>query len=118
LDQPERVSDTRTTSTPFGHETRLVNVSGAGNAPTGALGIVMNVTVTNTTAPSYLSIWPAGFPQPGVSSLNWGPGQTVPNFVGVFIASGGASPGSIAIYNDAGVTDVIIDVTGYFYRIT
>ena len=117
LEQPVRILDTRPTASPFGHETRQVNVAGAGGAPLGALGVVLNATATNTTAPSYLSIWPPPFPQPVVSSLNWGPGETVPNFVGVFIASGGASPGTLSIYNDAGKADLILDVTGYFYRV-
>jgi hypothetical protein len=118
LDQPVRIVDTRPTASSFGHETRLVGVAGAGGAPLGALGVMLNATVTNTTAPSYLSIWPPQLPQPVVSSLNWGPDETVPNFVGVFIASGGASPGTLSIYNDAGQADLLLDITGYFYRVT
>ena len=41
----------------------------------------------------------------------------MPNFVGAFIASGGASAGLLAIYNDAGTADVLLDITGYFYPV-
>ena len=118
LDQPVRVFDTRTTNAPLAaHETRLVNVGGAGGAPPGALGAVFNATATNTTAASYLSVWPPSAPQPNVSSLNWGVNETVPNFVGVFIAAGGVTANQLAFYNDAGEADLLLDVSGYFYPV-
>jgi hypothetical protein len=118
LDQPSRVYNTRVTPGPFGaNETRFVPVAGAGGAPAGAIGVVLNATVTGTTAGSYLSVWPAGLTQPTVSSLNWGPGDTVPNFVGVAVLPSGGTGGQLAIYNDAGAADVLVDVTGYFYPV-
>ncbi len=42
----------------------------------------------------------------------------MPNLVGVFIASSGASPGQINVFNNAGKTDVLLDVSGYFYRVS
>ena len=42
---------------------------------------MMNVTVTAPTASSFLTIWPSGAPLPNASSLNFVPGQTVPNLV-------------------------------------
>jgi Tol biopolymer transport system component len=71
---------------------------------------VLNVTATNTTGASYLSIWPTGSAQPVVSSLNWLPGATVPNLVVVELGTGG----NVSIYNNAGRADVIIDVAGWF----
>jgi len=113
-----RAYNTRVTSGPFGpHETRFINIGGAGGAPPGALGAVFNATATATTADSYLSVWPPILPQPNVSSLNWAAGETVPNFVGVFIASGGGAAGQVAIYNDAGTTDILLDIAGYFYPV-
>ena len=79
---------------------------------------MLNATVTSTTAPSFLTIWPAPLSQPVVSSVNWAPGDTVPNFVGVFIAPGGSLPGQISLYNDAGFADILLDVTGYFYPVS
>lgn len=118
LDQPQRVFDSRAFVSPFGREARTINVAGAGGAPLGALGVIMNVTATNTTAPGYLAVWPPQFDQPNVSSVNWSAGESVPNLVGVFIASSGASPGQINVFNNAGKTDVLLDVSGYFYRVS
>ena len=118
LDQPSRVYNTRITPGPFGPtETRFVPVAGAGGAPGGAIGVVLNATATAATAGSYLSVWPAGLTQPTVSSINWGPGETVPNFVGVAVLPVGGTAGQLAIYNDAGFVDVLVDVTGYFYPV-
>ena len=118
LDRPVRVYNTRFDGGPFGpRETRIVDMVGADGAPAGPLGVVFNATATATTAGSFLSIWPPHLPQPEVSSLNWGPDETVPNFVGMWIASTGGTPGQLSIYNDAGFADVLIDVTGYFYPV-
>ena len=78
--------------------------------PSDADAVVLNVTVTDTTAPSYLTVWPAGQPQPTASNLNWPAGDTRPNLV---VAKLGTS-GAISIYNRFGTTDVVADVVGYF----
>ena len=57
--------------------------------PAGATAAVLNVTVTNTTAASYLTAWPTGATQPLVSNLNWVAGETVPNRVIVPVGTGG-----------------------------
>ena len=72
--------------------------------------VVLNVTVTNTTAASYLTVWPSDATQPTASDLNWTPGLTVPNLVVVKVGS----DGKIKLYNPAGSTDVIIDVVGWY----
>jgi hypothetical protein len=76
--------------------------------PPGA--VVMNVTVTNPTAPSYLTVWPDGAARPVASDLNYVAGLTVPNLVVVKL---GAS-GSIDLYNAFGTSDVIADVVGWY----
>jgi hypothetical protein len=116
LDQPVRIYSTRTVGGPLGAgETRIFKATGAGGAPEGALGVVFNATATATTASSYLTIYSPLLPKPPASSLNWAPNETVPNFVGTFVAAGGANAAQLAIYNDAGSADVLIDVSGYFY---
>jgi hypothetical protein len=72
--------------------------------------VMMNVTVTGPTAGSYLTIWPSGSALPNASSLNFVPGQTVPNLV---VAPVGAD-GAVNIYNFAGETEVIVDIVGLF----
>lgn len=86
-------------------------VTGRGGVPSSGVGAVaLNVTVTNPTAPSYLTVWPTGAPRPNASNLNYSPGQTVPNMVIAKVGTGGR----ISLYNYAGTTDVIVDVLGWF----
>ena len=83
----------------------------SGGVPSsGVTAVVVNVTVTDTTAPSYLTVFPTGSAQPVASNLNWVAGQTVPNRVEVPVGPGG----TIEVYNAAGQTDVVVDVTGYY----
>ena len=59
-----------------------------------ATGAVLNVTVVNPTAGSYLTVWPADKPKPLASSLNWTAGQSAtPNQVTTALdPSGHAQP--------------------------
>jgi streptogramin lyase len=82
----------------------------AGGVPATATAIVANVTVTNATAGSFLSVWPSGSPPPGVSTVNFAPDQTIPNLAIVKIGD----DGSIMIANAVGAVHVIVDVVGYF----
>jgi len=112
---PVRILDSRNGtggySSPWGPlGTRSVAVTGAAGVPARAQAVLLNVTVTDTTAPSYLTVWPAGQPQPTASNLNWPAGDTRPNLV---VAKLGTS-GAISIYNRFGTTDVVADVVGYF----
>jgi hypothetical protein len=87
--------------------------------PTGATGVVMNVTVVSPTGAGFLSIRPAdaaGAPQ--TSSLNFAAGDIIPNSVTVKLPTAGADAGKIEITYDAfGIAgpraDVLIDVVGY-----
>jgi hypothetical protein len=87
-----------------------VAVTGAGGVPANATAAVINVTVTNTTAASYLTIFPKGATQPLASTLNWTAGNTVPNLVEIALGTGG----KLTVYNAFGNADVIFDVNGYF----
>lgn len=117
---PARILDTRDgtggVSTPLGANASIpVTVAGHGgvpamNAATPPSAVVLNVTVTNPTAGSYLTVWPDGAAKPLASDLNYGPGLTVPNLVVVKLGSNGM----IDLYNAFGTTDVIIDVVGWY----
>jgi hypothetical protein len=66
-------------------------------------------TVTGGTAASHLTVWPTGTAMPDVSSLNWTPGETVPNHV---VAPTG-DDGAVTYANHAGAVDLIVDLTGW-----
>jgi hypothetical protein len=115
---PARITDTRPGSglpnagnTLGPNGSIKVQVSGAGGVPaTGVTAAVMNTTVTNTTAQSFLTVWPTAVPQPPISDLNWVAGQTVPNLVVVKLGSDGA----VQVFNASGKTDVVVDVMGFY----
>ena len=110
---PLRLLDTRTAGgTPLaGGGTVDVPVTGAGGVPAaGVSGVVLNVTVTNTSAAGFLTVYPAGAPRPTASNLNWAAGWTVPNRVFVPVGMGG----KVTFFNSFGSTDLVVDVNGYF----
>src|SRR5207249_6101048 len=112
---PTRIKDTRSGPGPIGKlgpgSTSILTVAGSGGVPlTGAKAVIINVTVTNPTAASFLTLYPTGGSLPVASDLNFVAGQTVPNLVVVKLSAGG----QINIYNGFGSTDVIVDVEGWF----
>ena len=109
---PVRLMDTRISGGPLGAgRSRNLTVAGATpGAPASATGVVVNVTATNTTAASFLTVYPAGNARPLTSNLNWTAGKTVPNLVEVPAGAGGA----VTLYNQFGSTDVVVDLEGYF----
>ncbi len=108
---PARILDTRSTGGALGPGApRDIPVTGQGGVPAGGVAaVVLNVTVTNTTARSYLTVYPTGSAQPLTSNLNWVPGQKVPNLVEVGVGAGG----QITAVNAFGSTDLVVDVAGW-----
>ncbi len=70
----------------------------------------MNVTVTEPSAASFLTAWPAGQALPLAANLNYVAGQTVPNLVVAKVGAGG----KVSLYNAAGSTHVVADVVGWY----
>ncbi len=91
-------------------QTRDVSVAGLAGIPAGADSVVLNVTVTGTTAAGYLTVWPAGEARPLASSLNWAPNQTVANAVTVRVGAGG----KVSVLNPGGSANVIVDAVGWY----
>ena len=119
---PQRIVDTRSgsgqgyagqTLGPGGVLT--VQVAGVGGVPsmTSAsppTAVVLNVTVTDPTQNSYLTVWPSNVSQPGTSDINYVTGQVQPNLVIV-----GLSPtGEVSFYNQLGNVDIVVDVEGWY----
>jgi hypothetical protein len=97
-------------------QTQVVTVAGT-TAADGVLAtasaVVLNVTASQSTAPSFLTVFPAGVTRPTVSNLNFGaqaPLQAIANRVTV----GVGISGQIDIYNLAGTVNVDVDVVGYY----
>jgi hypothetical protein len=112
---PARILDTRASQIIGPNATRVLLVAGQGgvpamNAPVPPTAVVLNVTVTNPTAGSYLTVWPDGASRPLASDLNYVVGQTVPNLVVVKLGANG----SIDLFNGVGTVDAIVDVVGWY----
>lgn len=73
--------------------------------------VVLNVTVTNPTAPGFLTVYPSNVDRPTSSNLNFVRGQTIANLVIVPVGP----DGSATIFNgSAGTSDVAVDLLGWF----
>ena len=87
--------------------TLVLQIAGDNGVPADAVGVTLNVTVTNPLAPGFLTVYPCG-DRPFASNLNYVADQTVPNFV----VSGLDDVGAVCIDTIA-TTDVIVDIAGY-----
>jgi alpha-tubulin suppressor-like RCC1 family protein len=88
-----------------------VQVTGRGGVPAdGVAAVALNVTATEPTATSYVTAWPAGAARPNASNLNVTAGATVANLVVTGVGDGGR----VSLYNEAGTTQLIVDVVGWF----
>jgi hypothetical protein len=70
---------------------QVTGLGGATSVPATASAVVLNVTATNATAGSFLSVWPTGSPQPVSSNLNFAAGETIANLVTVKVGAGEAA---------------------------
>ena len=112
---PCRVADTRE-GNPFGgpsfpgntHRDFPIPLSACG-IPSTAEAYSLNVSVLPAGKLGYLTVWPAGQPQPLVATLNSLDGRTKSNAV---IVAAGAHGAVSAYVSDT--TDVLIDINGYF----
>jgi len=115
---PVRILDTRPApfntggiAGPVGpDQTITLQVGGVTPVPARATAVVMNVTATDTTNASFLTVFPSDQPRPTASNLNWVAGDTVPNLVTVSLSS----DGKVSFYNHVGSTNVVADVAGYY----
>lgn len=110
---PYRALDTRVDpGTPVGPaSTTDLTVLGQGGVPTmGVTSVALNVTVTEPTAWSFLTVFPTGTVLPTASNLNFTAGQTVAVQV---LAQVGAD-GKVSIANAAGYAHIVVDIAGWY----
>ena len=113
---PARVLDTRSgvgaPAAMLGTQKSLdLQVTGRGGVPSvGVSAVVLNVTVTGSTAGSFLTVYPTGADRPTASSINFAKGWTGANSVTIGVGDGG----KVRIYNQYGATHVIADVVGFY----
>lgn len=78
--------------------------------PAAATAVTFNLTGTEPSALTYLTVYPTGTGLPNASNLNLAAGQSAANLVTVAL---GTNKG-VNIYNAQGSTHVLMDLAGYF----
>lgn len=110
---PARLLDTRQRGGAVrANDDRLLDVTGVGGVPaSGVSAVVLNVTVTQSSARGDLQVYPVGQrPTNRTSNLNFLRGQTVP----VQVQTGVGEGGQVAFSVNTGTVQVIVDVFGYY----
>ena len=102
-------------STPLGadeqYDVAAHGINGNCDIPADAVALSLNVTALNATAPTFVTVFPTDATQPVTSNLNLVPGQApTPNAV----TTGLDAAGMFSLYDVFGMTDVIVDVNGYY----
>lgn len=113
---PQRIFDTRANS---GYQGSGQTLSSGGsdsmsipNLPTNVNAVVLNITVTDTAASSYLTVTPLGLTNSvATSNINWSQGETIATLSTVAINGGS---GKLLLTNANGSADVIVDLEGYY----
>ena len=119
---PCRLVDTRPAPTTIGprsvplgtNDTYVVDAlppAGGCPIPSTASVLQLNVTASDPTANTFLTIWPSNVPRPNASSLNPRAGQgAVPNAVTTAMSP----DGRFSVFNESGSVNVIVDIVGYY----
>jgi uncharacterized repeat protein (TIGR01451 family) len=84
-----------------------VPIAGRGDVPADAVAALVNVTAVGPAGHGYLTVFPC-VDRPHASTLNYLPGQAVPN--GAFAEL--SEDGTLCVFTKA-ASDIIVDVTGY-----
>ncbi len=109
---PVRILDTRSSHAPLRPgQIRDVAVLGRGGVPrSGVSAVVLNLTVVGSTSSGYVTAFGKGQRRPTASNINFPPRFTGANMVTVAPGTGGI----VDLYNMAGNTNVVVDVSGYY----
>ena len=120
---PTRILDTRTGigaaagKVAAGH-TLALQVTGHGDVPlTGAIAATLNVTAVGPADGGYLTVWPCDRPQPTASSLNFAPGDVVPNLVTTRLSAAGTvcvfTTSAVHLLGDVGMWFGDAEIAGF-----
>jgi Tol biopolymer transport system component len=115
---PKRILDTREgigaprakvqANSPLVLQVRGVQTD-SGPVPDTATAVILNVTVTNTTALTDIRVYPSDT-TPTASNLNANRGQTVPNLVTATLSANG----TVSLRSAGGTVDLIADLAGWY----
>ncbi len=119
---PCRFVDTRNATGPYGGPSltsgaaRNFVLTGVCGVPATAKALTVNVTVVNPNGGGSVELYPGDAPAPPTSSISFAAGQTIANNAVISLSRNG--DGSItvraSISGSPGLTDFLIDASGYF----
>ena len=94
--------------------TKTVTLGAAQGVAAGATAVVLNVTVSGSTAAGKITVYPAGVVKPSAEHLNFTSAAVVSNQVTVTLGTG-ANSGKIVLHNSATSTaHLTVYVVGYY----
>lgn len=115
---PCRTFDSRLGLVPMtsGNARAVAVTAGGCGIPAGARAVAANVTVINPSGAGYAAVYPGNYPQPAVSTVNFGTGETRSNNGVLALSTDGAGvlTALLAVTGSNGNAHMTIDVTGYF----
>ena len=92
-------------------QTYLLPVTNRGSVPaTGVGAVALNLAVIDPTVGNFVSVFPGNSSFDGTANISFSAGQTISNMVIAKVAP----DGTIGIYNNAGNTQITVDVVGWF----
>jgi len=91
--------------------TTEVKIAGRAGVRTGASSAVVSLTASGAGSPGFVTIYPCGTTRPNVAQLTYGAGQSVATTAMLKLST----TGTICLFNSS-LTDLVIDVSGYFPR--
>ena len=109
---PARLLDTRTSGGPVTPSVdKVVQISGRGGVPAGAIAGVLSVTGTGASNVLNVQVFPTGNPPATrTSTLNLVPRRDIANLAVASLGTGGATTLHVSQFS----TNLVVDVNGYF----
>lgn len=118
---PCRLLDTRSPDGPYGgpmlnaEQARTFSAAGQCGIPSTAVALSINVTAVTPSSNGYLTLFPAHWPKPNTSVVNFSAGQTRAN--NALLLLSGAPEQAFTVFPgmaSSGTVHVVVDVNGYF----
>ena len=106
---PHRLLDTRDGSKPAAGAAHVLTIGGQGSIPANTMAVILNVTVTESDAAGFATVYPCEAGLPLASNVNFVSGETAPNAVTASLDSFG----QVCIYVSAGA-HVVVDINGIY----
>ncbi|EWM18678.1 hypothetical protein [Kutzneria sp. 744] len=112
---PVRVLDTRDGTGTAGATTPVgpgstISLDLSARVPASTTAVVLNVTGTEPTASTYVTVFPSGTNRTSASNLNLAAGETRPNLVTVALGA----DRKVNLFNFQGTVHLVADLTGYY----